>query len=854
MTTYLLRELMPGQDYLMQFRSNNGDVVSAWSPVYQIRTIGDVTAPQNPRNLSWQATGESFVAAWDAPLFDGNGKALKDFKNYEVTLYAPASNKTKVFTTVDETFELSLVRNAQTFGFIELEIKITVKSVDNSGNKSAGVSLTAVEDTPPIPSTPIVSVFMGQLQVTWDGTTSLGTINPFNLNYVEIHASPTSNFTPSPQTMVGKFIASLAGVQKTIIPGVPYGQLTYVKLVSINRKGKASPPSNQASATPTRITGLEIDPNAGLNASQMNFTARQLGGANAFYSDTLLTGSSSGGTTFKEGDVLYITAAPPADNAGKTYRRSSSNTWVEDTKIGVIAGTKLLANTVTADAIGTNKIITTSANIGDAVIDSAKISYIDASIITAGVLQSRVNVNYGGILQPAWMLDLAGNATLNNVTVNGVVTVGNISNSTTQNQAFGIKSYNYAAGAAGWAINGDGTVEFGSATLRGSFRTATTGRRVEIGAADTAGRINFFAPSGANGFILSYTEAQTNPTEAIQFGMQVPGYSGYLWNRINYNQSPKGEYAAYRSGTHEFTFATSGINTNGGFFIYGNTGERDGVGTQKIRFSITDKSFTYSSATNPRLYIDEARFSYKDLNGFVRVEIDDWTSFFGSEQTNQPVLEMRQGDGYLLHKGNVALAYQEFNADGSVYFRMGDQNASILMRPTGQNSWYMPKGSGWLEMAPLGGPRSPILRFFSDDGYGAGLQGIHDSRGIWLEVADWASQNLYGIRAANFEVGSDERMKNSISKASVETFREKIVSTPVKKYKRNKNKQDRTRDTFEIGLIAQEAPSEIVLGNEKDGLGIDVYQMCAMLWGAVQEMHVELESLKKNSEQDKDKE
>lgn len=382
----LLRDLTPGQDYLMQFRTNNGNDVSEWSRVYTFRTNGDVTPPLPPTNLVWVPTGESFIATWTAPLLDGpdaNGvnKELKDFKDFEITV--TANGKSKVYYTTDTTWEFTLVMNQQAFGGIELTVKIDVKSRDLTGNKSAAVTKTATEDTPPTPSTPIVTNMMGQINVTWDGSTSLGTINPFNLEYIEIHASPTNNFTPSTTTLVGRFEGWVAGSQKTIITGLTYGTVHYFKLVSVNKKGKKSPASPQAQGTPTRITGLDIDGNAQLSASQMNFTARGLGGANAFYGTVTPTGATApDGTAYKDGDIFFNTAIPPAANAGKTYRRTGGS-FVEDPTIGVISGSKIIANTLTSNAVGTNLLITSKANIGNAVIDDANIANVKAGKIVA---------------------------------------------------------------------------------------------------------------------------------------------------------------------------------------------------------------------------------------------------------------------------------------------------------------------------------------------------------------------------------------------------------------------------------------------------------------------------------------
>lgn len=382
----LLRDLTPGQDYLMQFRSNNGTDVSPWSPIYNFRTDGDATAPSNPGSLTWVPTGESFVGSWTAPTLDGpdiNGvqKALKDFKDYEVTV--EANGKTKVYYTVNTAFEFTLVMNQEAFGGIELTVKITVKSRDFTGNKSSGVTLTATEDTPPTPSTPVVTNSMGQISIEWDGLTAIGAINPFNLEYIEIHASTTNNFTPADSTKIARFEGWIAGKQRTILTGLTYGTLHYFKLVSVNRKGKKSPPSGQAQGTPKRVSGLDIDSNAQLSAAQMNFTARNLGGANAFYGTTLPTGTAAtDGTVYKDGDVFYNTSLPPAVDSGKTYRRSGTG-WVEDTNIGVISGKKILTNTLTADAVGTNLLITSSANIGNLVVDDAKIANVNVGKIVA---------------------------------------------------------------------------------------------------------------------------------------------------------------------------------------------------------------------------------------------------------------------------------------------------------------------------------------------------------------------------------------------------------------------------------------------------------------------------------------
>lgn len=292
----------------MQFRSSDGVNVSEWSKVYNFTTIGDATPPANPANLDWVPTGESFIATWNAPTLDGNGKPLKDLFGYEVTV--EANGVSKVYTTNATTWEFTLVMNAQAFGGIELTVKVTVKAIDNSGNKSSGVNKTATEDTPPVPSTPVVTNSMGQIALEWDGSTTVGVINPFNLEYVEIHASTTNNFTPSTATVVGRFEGWVSGKQRTIVPGLTYGTLHYFKLISVNKKGKKSVASGQAQGTPSRITNLDIQ-NGSITVDQINFTD-QLGGGRAWYQDDPpTTGAKDGDTWFDKNDKFrpYIRVA-----------------------------------------------------------------------------------------------------------------------------------------------------------------------------------------------------------------------------------------------------------------------------------------------------------------------------------------------------------------------------------------------------------------------------------------------------------------------------------------------------------------------------------------------------------------
>jgi hypothetical protein len=113
---------------------------------------------------------------------------------------------------------------------------------------------------------------------------------------------------------------------------------------------------------------------------------------------------------YSDGDFVWL------QSDGKLYRRVGGS-WTKALATGDLVGTidgtmivdgtlvaqKLAANSVTADKVGANQIITQAANIGDGVITDAKIGTLSAGKITAGDIQS-VNLGYaGGIFHPSYI-------------------------------------------------------------------------------------------------------------------------------------------------------------------------------------------------------------------------------------------------------------------------------------------------------------------------------------------------------------------------------------------------------------------------------------------------------------------
>jgi hypothetical protein len=237
---------------------------SAASPVtgpVESGIVVDGVAPDVPTALTvgtyvaQDATGRDdshIVPAWTAPGTNATGTALKDLSHYIVEWKPTARTAWSTMTSSATTADIPV-------GAVGQEFQVRVAAVDKQNNVS-GYSTTATvvsgKDTvaPAAPSTPTLTNWIGILKVTWDGKMVGGAAPPADLNVVEVHASTSATFTPSPATLMG----SLSPGGGTYPVSTPYGALTYVKLVAVDFNGNASVPSAAASGTTSKLVGDDI--------------------------------------------------------------------------------------------------------------------------------------------------------------------------------------------------------------------------------------------------------------------------------------------------------------------------------------------------------------------------------------------------------------------------------------------------------------------------------------------------------------------------------------------------------------------------------------------------------------------
>lgn len=91
---------------------------------------------------------------------------------------------------------------------------------------------------PPVPATPTASPALGGVAVGWDGTFTDASVTPLDWARVEVHASATAGFTPTPDTLAATIETPQGGICYIPVTGP-----TYVRLLARNTSGTASDPT-----------------------------------------------------------------------------------------------------------------------------------------------------------------------------------------------------------------------------------------------------------------------------------------------------------------------------------------------------------------------------------------------------------------------------------------------------------------------------------------------------------------------------------------------------------------------------------------------------------------------------------
>lgn len=345
--------------------------------------------------------------------------------------------------------------------------------------------------------------------------------------------------------------------------------------------------------------------------------------------------------------------------------------------------------------------------------------------------------------------------------------------------------------------------------LTGTFRTALTGRRIELTTGGSSGEATFYAPDGKRGFVRGYTQATGQ--EAIQFGMSIATgvVANNLWNRITYNSSAAGEYATYRSGTHEFVYDVSAGTNNGRFVVFGT--EERGETVTRIRMQIDDGGCNI-------WYPIAGTFSVWDRSD--------------SSGVNRLRLQTNSDSTRLYHiSGGDTTFYELQNGTNYGRFQIGD--AEFWWKwPTSTNTykhWF-----AFTRNEDTTGNGGPLFKQLNAFGYGVTQEWRSTSTGGngRLEFKDGGNSTYIVLHASAFTVVSRRASKRTLTPAPA--LSGLLKNLAVQQYMRE---DQHDGELSVLGLIAEDAPDEIRVDDE-NGVpqGIDLYSFASALLKYSQEL------------------
>jgi hypothetical protein len=787
---------------------------------------GDKIAPGAPTNLLVSSlpflTEGGFVSAqatltWVAPPFNTNGTPCVDLDYYEVfqrPYGTPVTEMRQVFVTSETTTSaLPAFPAGSNWTF-------AVRAVDKSGNRSflsGEINHGMAQDnTPPqAASTPVVANRLGTLSVQWDGAPATG-VWPGDFSNIEVHASTTSQFTPDATTYEG----DMFGAGTWVITDRPYGIPVYVRLVSVDKAGLKGDPSAQGSATPARVVGSDIDPDA---ITFAQFAYKDIGSYipdGTFESDAyraVLDARSSGPWYFTQSTAFHGTwsATIDASTGAGTVRRLE----LEPVAHPVQAGEKRfvrMAYRGSAGANGTLRLNVEWFDASGALLSTSWVEGVTKTDTWQEVAGQLLAPNLTATFKVHVAVDAAG--TTGTYWVDAVEVRDTVSRSFIEDLAVSRALIdNLAVNDAKIADLAVGKLTAGTISadmiLAGRFRTATSGNRVEF---DSTG-IRMYSGSTLTGNWLtsagqlriynSEDASHTSTGHGIQFGI-TNGQNmiiddNEILSRFN------GDYGSLFINREGGPVLIGG--RKGGFPTDADTGVFPADADHQVTFRAGVAIYNVSDAE----YADE----------FPPLLIGRPGSYHLWFDSNEIGATSVGGDGvgtlYLQGRRNSSLSSQYHNE--SVV--LSSDSLGVRRFGSYDDGVYSTLLYGW----------------DSQNNVGIRLSGNSDA----VFITSRAANGYKPIKASSFDVNSSKAGKKNVTALSGALDRVKKARSQKWKYANHIEEADR----WHVGPMLEDLPAEVVVrapegatGHDADD-GVSVPSLVGLLWEAVRELSAQVDAL-----------
>jgi len=801
----------------------NGASGNAPAPTDPPDSGRDSIAPTAPTHLlvsslPFMADGGYVSAAvtlsWVAPDFNVDGTPCLDLDYFEILQrpYAalPTSMEQVFVTPATSTSALPAYPAGSNWTF-------AVRAVDKSGNRSA---LSAEVDhgmasdvTPPqAPSTPTVTNRLGTLTVKWDGLPAFG-VWPANFDHVEVHASPTSQFTPDATTDQG----DMYGSGTWVISDRAYGIPVYVRLIAVNRSGLKSDPSEQGTATPLRLVGSDIDPDA---ITFAQFAYKDIGSyvPDGTFEDAVyrarVAARSSTAWTFTQVQAFHGTwsATIDASVGAGTVRRLE----LEPDLHPITPGEKRfvrMAYRGSAGANGTLRLNVEWVNTAGTVMFASFVegfTKTDSWQEVAGQLPAPV-----GAVSFRISVAVDGAATTGTYWVDAVEVRDTVSRSFIEDLAVSNALIdNLAVNNAKIADMSVGKLTAGTISadmiLAGRFRTATAGNRVEFDSTGlrmyngTTLTGNWMTSLGQLRIYNSTDASHTSTGHGLQFGDST------AQNIIIDNNEIMGRFNG--------TYGSVLINAEGGPVFIG--GRKGG----------------FPTAADTGVFPADA-----DHTVTVRAALAIYNVSDGEYSDEYPPFLVGRPGGPHIWMDNNEIGASTGDGVGTLFLQPGRntgttnhaESVSIASNSLGIRRW------GQYDT----GTRSALI-YGRDSGNDVGIRLSGNSDCAMVTDADASSYK--SIRASGFDVSSESRVKNNVE--ALDRPLAAVRRAPSRKWQYDADIEK--ADRWHVGPMHEDLPDEVKRPGNPAGEGevertgtVDLGSMIGLLWGAVSELADKVDAL-----------
>ena len=248
----VVKDLIPGRQYNLQFRSKGDGEVSEWGMTHRV-TIGNPSVkPGIPENVSLESVGDSFNAKWNRVTHSEDGSPATDLAGYVIRFRNVVTDQTALLETTATSIELTFNLNSAFFTPVAGTVGVQVAAKTITGIQGDFSPEVITQNPPPNPVRNLrAEGVLEGIVSTWDA--------PLNLedDFLEYRAytSDNADFEISDTNRFWSGVA-LTAIYHTQDDTRDH----YIKVVAVDKFESASTVSTAGPVRPRSSTKVDVVP------------------------------------------------------------------------------------------------------------------------------------------------------------------------------------------------------------------------------------------------------------------------------------------------------------------------------------------------------------------------------------------------------------------------------------------------------------------------------------------------------------------------------------------------------------------------------------------------------------------